>query len=223
MSRSTQPSSSPSCDHADPVRTRTGHRSRRAPRRRRPWAPPPGPPRLDVAHLDQGQPLQPAFGPDELAARSRWPARAGSPRAGRTARACRPTLRMAMRSASLIASSMSWVTNTIVLLSRSLDVEELVLQPGSHDRVDRGERLVHEHHRRVGGQGAGHAHPLALAARELGRVPVAATRGRGRRSRPARRSARAIRSSSQPSSLRHGGDVLGGSSGAASARCSGST
>ena len=77
-----------------------------------------------------------------------------------------------MRSAILIASSMSWVTNTIGLAQPALDVEELVLQPSPHDRVHRAERLVHQHHRRVHGQGPGHADPLPLAAGQLGRVPA---------------------------------------------------
>ena len=54
-----------------------------------------------------------------------------------------------------------------------LEVLELVLQPGAVDRVDRTERLVHQHQRRVGGERPGDAHPLALPARELRRVAVA--------------------------------------------------
>ena len=63
-----------------------------------------------------------------------------------------------------MASSMSWVTSTIVLRTRALQREQLVLQPGAHDRVDRAVGLVHQQHRRVGGQGPGHADPLLLAA-----------------------------------------------------------
>ena len=44
-----------------------------------------------------------------------------------------------------------------------LQAQQLVLQALAVDRVDRAERLVHQHQRRVGGQGAGHAHALALA------------------------------------------------------------
>ena len=51
-----------------------------------------------------------------------------------------------------------------------LQPQELVLQLLAHDRVDRAERLVHQHHRRVGGQRAGHADALLLAAGELGGV-----------------------------------------------------
>ena len=78
-----------------------------------------------------------------------------------------------MRSPSLIASSMSWVTKTIVLRMLGLQAQELVLQPLAVDRVDRAERLVHEHQRRVGREGAGHADALALAAGELRGIAVA--------------------------------------------------
>ena len=96
-----------------------------------------------------------------------------------------------MRSPILIASSMSWVTKTIVLRSSLVQAQEVVLQALAGDRVDRAERLVHQHHRRVGGQRAGHADALVLAARELRRVALAvAPRGRGRRARAARARAR---------------------------------
>ena len=72
---------------------------------------------------------------------------------------------------------MSWVTNTIVLAISRLDAEELVLQPGPGDRVDRAERLVHQQHRRVRGERAGDADPLALTAGEL-RGVAAAVRAR---------------------------------------------
>ena len=55
----------------------------------------------------------------------------------------------------------------------ALEAQELVLEPRARDRVDGAERLVHQQHRRVGAQGAGHADPLALAARQLRRVAVA--------------------------------------------------
>ena len=72
-----------------------------------------------------------------------------------------------MRSPSLIASSMSWVTKSTVLRRRWLQSQELVLQPLAHHRVDGAEGLVHQQHRRVGGERAGDADPLALAAGEL--------------------------------------------------------
>ena len=59
------------------------------------------------------------------------------------------------------------------LADLGLQAQELVLQALAVDRVDRAERLVHEHQRRVGGERAGHADALALAARELGGIAVA--------------------------------------------------
>jgi hypothetical protein len=53
-----------------------------------------------------------------------------------------------------------------------LQSQELVLQALAVDRVDRAERLVHQHHRRVDGEGAGDPDPLLLAARELRREAV---------------------------------------------------
>ena len=118
---------------------------------------------------------------------------------------------------------MSWVTKTIVLRISRLQAQELVLQALAVDRVDRAERLVHEHQRRVGGQGAGDADALALAAGELRRVARAHRRG----SRPMSSSSSSTRARmrcarSQPSSARDGGDVLARSSGAGRGRSAGS-
>jgi hypothetical protein len=51
-----------------------------------------------------------------------------------------------------------------------LQAQELPLQALADDRVDRAEGLVHEQHRRVGGQRAGHPDPLPLPAGQLVRV-----------------------------------------------------
>ena len=51
-----------------------------------------------------------------------------------------------------------------------LQGEELVLQVRAVDRVDRAERLVHQHQRRVGRERARDADALALAAGELRRI-----------------------------------------------------
>ena len=59
------------------------------------------------------------------------------------------------------------------LLDLRLEAEELVLEALAVDRVDRAERLVHQHHQRVGGERPGDADPLLLAAGELRRVAVA--------------------------------------------------
>jgi hypothetical protein len=58
------------------------------------------------------------------------------------------------------------------LAQLALQPEELVLKLLADDRVDRAEGLVHQHHRRVGGQGAGDSDALLLAAGELARVSV---------------------------------------------------
>ena len=57
-----------------------------------------------------------------------------------------------------------------------LQAQELVLQPLADDGVDRAERLVHEHHRRIGGQRPRDADALALAARQLAGIAVAIAR-----------------------------------------------
>ena len=59
------------------------------------------------------------------------------------------------------------------LAQLGLQAQELVLQALAVDRVDGAERLVHQHHARVGGQRPGDADPLLLAAGELRGVAVA--------------------------------------------------
>ena len=63
------------------------------------------------------------------------------------------------------------------LVHLRLESSEFVLQLGAHDGVDRAERLVHQEHRRVGGERAGHADALLLAAGELVRVALAGVGG----------------------------------------------
>ena len=58
------------------------------------------------------------------------------------------------------------------LLYVLLDVEELLLETVAGDRVDRPERLVHEHDRRVRGQGPRHPDSLLLPPGEFGRVAL---------------------------------------------------
>ena len=69
-----------------------------------------------------------------------------------------------MRWPILIASSMSWVTKTTVLRHLLVQAQEVVLQPVAGDRVERPERLVHQHQRLVGRHRARHADALPLAA-----------------------------------------------------------
>src|SRR6266566_1414871 len=59
----------------------------------------------------------------------------------------------------------------------ALQLEELVLKTLADDRADRAEGLVHQHERRLGSHRARDADALALAARELRRIPVAHARG----------------------------------------------
>ena len=59
------------------------------------------------------------------------------------------------------------------LVQLGLEAQELVLEAHAGDRIDRAERLVHEQHRRIGGERAGDTDPLALTAGELRRIPVA--------------------------------------------------
>ena len=113
---------------------------------------------------------------------------------------------------------MSWVTNSTVLPVLVPDAQQFVLQRLARHRVERAEGLVHQQHLGIDRQRAGERHALALAARQLVRVPVgvvgeadqrqrlagavaAARRGAGR-SAPARTPrwrARAARAAAAPS------------------------
>ena len=62
------------------------------------------------------------------------------------------------------------------LAQLALQAQELVLQLLAHDRVDGAERLVHQHHRRVGGERAGDADALLLPAGQLRRVALGEVR-----------------------------------------------
>ena len=87
------------------------------------------------------------------------------------------------------------------LLQLRLHAEELVLQPGARDRVDRAERLVHQQHRWIRGERARHADALALPTGELVRIAVAVLIGiEADELRGARRHARVAACLSQPSS-----------------------
>jgi hypothetical protein len=54
----------------------------------------------------------------------------------------------------------------------ALEAQELVLQTATDHRVHRPERLVHQEHGRVGGEGTGNANALALTTRELVGIAV---------------------------------------------------
>ena len=69
-----------------------------------------------------------------------------------------------IRSARMIASSMSWVMNSTVLPVARADPLQLALHVGAGVRVERGERLVHQQHLRLVGQHAGDLDALLHAA-----------------------------------------------------------
>ena len=74
----------------------------------------------------------------------------------------------AMRSPSRIASSIEWVMNTMVLRSSgAASAQQFLLQHLAGLRVERGERLVHQQHRRVHRERADEADALLHAAGEL--------------------------------------------------------
>ena len=90
-----------------------------------------------------------------------------------------------------------------------LDAAELLLQLAARDRIERAERLVHQQHRRIGGQRAGHADALPLSAGQL--VGPAARIRLGREADQLEQLAHArgdavVRPPLQP---RHDGDVVG--------------
>ena len=63
------------------------------------------------------------------------------------------------------------------LVQLFLELQQLLLEPLPGHGVDRAERLVHEQDRRITAERAGHAHPLALAAREFVGKAAAVLRG----------------------------------------------
>ena len=62
---------------------------------------------------------------------------------------------------------MSWVTITVVRPQLVVQRAVVLAQRVAGQRVERAERLVHQHHVGAGGQRAGDADALALAAGEL--------------------------------------------------------
>ena len=96
---------------------------------------------LGADDRDQRQPLEPAIGAEELERRSRWPASASTSTGGPYCSSTPPTLSTAMRSPRRMASSMSWVTNTMVLCSRRWRSSSSSCRRGAHDR-DRPRRTA---------------------------------------------------------------------------------
>jgi hypothetical protein len=87
---------------------------------------------------------------------------------------------------------MSCVTKTIVLRS---SLAGAGTRPAAlrGDRIERAERLVHQHHRRIGGERARDADALLLAAGELARIAIAIPRGSMSTSASSASTRRAIR------------------------------
>ena len=97
--------------------------------------------------------------------------------------AIRPSFSTSTRSASVTASTTSWVISTVVNRSRAPDPGQEVVHLHPGQRVERAERLVEQEQPRPADQGARQGDALALAAGQDGR-PVAG-RGRPGRHRPA--------------------------------------
>ena len=74
---------------------------------------------------------------------------------------------MAMRVPIFSASSRSWLTKTMVFFSFCCSSMQLVLQMLADQRVERGERLVHQQDVGLGRKGARQADALLHAAGEL--------------------------------------------------------
>ena len=93
------------------------------------------------------------------------------------------------------------------LVQLPLEAQEFVLELGADHGVDRAERLVHEQHRRVRGERAGHADALLLAAGELVRVALAGVGGEADRLQELGRP-RPRLPAAPAEQQRHGGDVV---------------
>jgi len=90
----------------------------------------------------------------------------------------------------------------------ALQAKELALQLASQDRVDRPEGLVHQEHRRVGGECPGDAYPLLLPSRELARITLRHSRGQPQELEQLERAA-AGPGRAPAQQPRHRGDVVG--------------
>ena len=104
---------------------------------------------------------------------------------------------------------MSCVTKMIVFRTSPWRRSELLLQARARDRVERAERLVHQHHRRVGRERAREADALALAAGELRGVALAVVAlGQADEVEQLVDRARGSRCLRPAEQARHGGDVV---------------
>ena len=78
----------------------------------------------------------------------------------------------AMRVAMVMASTWSWVTYTNVVSTPPVQVDQLDPGLGPQLGVEVGQRLVHEERLGPADDRSGQGHPLALAAREGGRLAL---------------------------------------------------
>ena len=76
----------------------------------------------------------------------------------------------ATRSASRMASSRSWVTNSTAVFCVRPELQHFLLHQFAGLHVERRERLVHQQHLRIVDEGLRQRHALAHAARQLMRV-----------------------------------------------------
>ena len=141
--------------------------------------------------------------------RTAWPGRPGAPAGVSYCSSTPPCRRIAMRSPSFTASSMSWVTNTIVLRTSACRRRN---SSCSRSRVMGSMAPNGSSMSSTGGSAAS-----ARATPTRWRWPPESwpgsgrgtRRGRGRRARAARRPAARIRASVPAEQAGHGGDVVG--------------
>ena len=101
--------------------------------------------------------------------RNPWPARPARRRGASYCCSRPPGPKTAMWSPSLTASSMSWVTKTIVLLQFGLQALHFGLQVLADHRIDGAEGFVHQQDRRIGSQRPRDPDTLLLPAGQLRR------------------------------------------------------
>ena len=134
-------------------------------------APSAGSSRISTSCGRMQRPGQLGDGRRRSSSRTRWRASRRDRAASRPARS-RPWFSTTICSATSIASSWSWVTNTVVTCTSSCRRRSQARSSLRTRGVERAEGLVEQQHARLDRQRPGERHALALAARELGRVAV---------------------------------------------------
>ena len=157
-------------------------------------------PQVDVAHAQQREPLQRPVGPDEVL--DELVRRGHQQLLRRRVLGEDPALAQDRHPVAHLDRLVDVVGDEQDRLADlRLEAQELVLQALAVDRVDRAERLVHQHQRRIGRERARDADALALAAGQLRRVAVAQLGRRATSARAARRPVARTCFLSQPSSF----------------------